>query len=75
MSRRIPNKIEDFTKKELIGYINLLSMAMETRPYIFINPTENSKKKFMLVVDKKSSRLQTLKLLFRLIKMVLKEIR
>ena len=61
-------------KKELVGYIYLTLLASEQRAFSIIHPTEKSKKKFLYVIDKDSSRWQSLKLLPKHIRAILKEI-
>ena len=60
-------KLKRLKKDELVGYIVLMNMAMETRPFLISYPSEKSKKKYTIFIDERSNRLQRLRILVRLI--------
>ena len=70
MPEMTPNeirKLERLKKDELIQFIVLMNMAMETRPFLISYPSEKSKKKYMIFIDERSNRLQRLRILVRFI--------
>lgn len=60
-------KLKRLKKDELIEFIVLMNMAMETRPFLISYPSEKSKKKYTIVIDERSNRLQRLRILVRFI--------
>jgi hypothetical protein len=79
MSKSVVNNeaiklLERLKKKELIGYIYLMQMAEETRPYQILHASIDTKKKYEFIVDKKSTRWDILTALFRMFFRVLNDI-
>jgi len=58
-------KLEKLSKKELISYICLITLTQETKPYRITMPTIKTKKKYIIVIDEKSSRWDIIKHLTR----------
>lgn len=61
-------------KRELIGYIYLIELEREHRPYSIIHLTIETKKKFLFVIDYESDRLSILKVLIKHVISILKYI-
>jgi hypothetical protein len=60
-------RLKRFKKDELIEFIVLMNMAMETRPFFISYPSEKSKKRYTIFIDERSNRLQRLRILARFI--------
>lgn len=67
MSPDETRRLKRLKKDELIGFIVLMSMTMETRPFLISYPSEKSKKKYTISIDERSNRLQRLRILVRFI--------
>ena len=67
MSPNEIRRLKRLKKDELIEFIVLMNMAMETRPFLISYPSKKSKKKYTIVIDKRSNRFQRLRILVRFI--------
>ena len=67
MSPNETRRLKRLKKDELIGFIVLMNMAMDTRPFLISYPSEKSKKRYTIFIDERSNRLSRLRILIKFI--------
>lgn len=68
------NRLTRLRKDELVGYILLMELAQEKRPYHIVHPSIDTKTKYEIVVDASSSRIAVYWKLFRFVIDVMKRL-